>query len=222
MSRPVEPPATPWVFPPVETADESGLLGVGADLEPGTLLAAYRSGIFPMPVGPEETMGWWSPDPRAIVPLDGFKISRSLARSLGRFDVSFDREFDRVVEGCADPSRPHGWITAEIRAAYRRLFGLGWAHSVEVWDRSGSLVGGLYGVSIGGLFAGESMFHHARDASKVAMVRLVEKLNADGVTIFDVQWQTPHLESLGAIEIARAEYLDRLAEAVKAPDRWTS
>jgi len=210
------------VFPPVETTDESGLLGVGADLEPGTVLAAYRAGVFPMPVGPEDTIGWWSPDPRAIVPLDGFSISRSLQRSVGRFEVSFDREFDRVVEGCADPSRPHGWITDEIRAAYRSLFELGWAHSVEVWDRSGVLVGGLYGVSVGGLFAGESMFHHTRDASKVAMVRLVDKLRDDGATIFDVQWQTSHLESLGAIEIARAEYLDRLAKAVAAPDRWSS
>jgi leucyl/phenylalanyl-tRNA--protein transferase len=209
------------VLPPAESADDSGLLGLGADLEPGTLLAAYRAGIFPMPVGPDATIGWWSPDPRAVIPLDGLHVSRSLRRSLGRFDVSFDQAFDRVVEGCADPSRPHGWITAEMTVAYRRLFDLGWVHSVDVWDRSGSLVGGLYGVAIGGLFAGESMFHRARDASKVAMVRLVEKLADDGVGIFDVQWLTPHLESLGAIEIARADYLERLIPVVGGPNRWS-
>jgi leucyl/phenylalanyl-tRNA--protein transferase len=208
------------VFPPVETADTGGLLGVGADLEPGTLLAAYRRGVFPMPVGPEGTIGWWSPDPRAVIPLDGLRVSRSLAKSLRKYEVSFDTEFDEVVEGCADPSRPHGWITGEMKTAYRRLHRLGWAHSVEVWDHSGALVGGLYGVAIGRLFAGESMFHRARDASKVAMVRLVEKLTADGAEIFDVQWQTPHLESLGAIEIPRAGYIERLAAVVNQPDRW--
>ena len=209
------------MFPPVDTADEGGLLGVGADLEPGTLLAAYRRGVFPMPVGPEETIGWWSPDPRAIIPLDGLHISRSLARSLRKHTVTFDQEFDRVVEGCADPSRPHGWITDEIRAAYRRLFDLGWAHSVEVWNGAGKLVGGLYGVAVGGLFAGESMFHRARDASKVAMARLVEKLTDDGFDIFDVQWPTPHLGSLGAVEISRSNYLQRLAVVVDEPSRWS-
>ena len=210
------------MFPPVDEADEGGLLGLGADLEPGTLVAAYRSGIFPMPIGPDDTIGWWSPDPRAIIPLDGLHVSRSLRRSLRKYDVTFDTDFDGVLAGCADPARPLGWITEEMQAAYRRLFEHGWAHSVEVWDRAGALVGGLYGVGIGGLFAGESMFHRARDTSKVAMVRLVDKLRDDGATIFDVQWQTSHLESLGAIEIARSEYMARLADAMAAPDRWSS
>lgn len=215
-----EPPATPWVFPPVDSADDSGLLGLGADLEPGTLLAAYRAGVFPMPIGPDNDVGWWSPDPRAIIPLDGLYVSRSLQKSLARYEVGFDTAFDRVVEGCADPARPHGWITGEMQAAYRRLFDLGWVHSVEVWDQSGELVGGLYGVGIRGLFAGESMFHRARDASKVAMVHLVDKLRADGAVLFDVQWQTPHLQSMGAVEIARAEYLERLAIALDGPAVW--
>ncbi len=209
------------MFPPVESADHTGLLGIGADLEPGTLLAAYRAGVFPMPIGSDNTLGWWSPDPRAVLPLDGLHVSRSLRRSLGKYEVSFDREFDAVVEGCADPDRPHGWITDEIHDAYRRLFDLGWAHSIEVWDRSGALVGGLYGIAIGGLFAGESMFHRARDASKVALVHVVEKLRVDGSELFDVQWHTPHLESLGAVEIARPEYLERLARAVAQRNAWS-
>jgi len=208
------------VFPPVEEADEGGLLGLGADLEPGTLVDAYRAGIFPMPIGPDDMIGWWSPDPRAIIPLDGLYVSQSLRRSLRKYDVSFDTEFDGVVAGCADPARPHGWITEEMHAAYRRLFELGWVHSVEVWDRSGELVGGLYGVGIGGLFAGESMFHRARDASKAAMVHLVDKLRSEGAVLFDVQWQTPHLQSMGAVEIERTEYLERLAMAVDRPAAW--
>ena len=184
------------------------------------MLAAYRSGVFPMPIGPDHDIGWWSPDPRAIIPLDGLYVSRSLRKSLAKHEVTFDTVFDRVVDGCADPARPHGWITGEMHAAYRRLFDLGWVHSVEVWDRSGELVGGLYGVSIGGLFAGESMFYRARDASKVAMVRLVDRLGAQGVLLFDVQWQTPHLQSMGAVEIPRAEYLERLAVALDGPGAW--
>ena len=211
---PLEPPPSPWVFPPVDTADDGGLLGIGADLEPGTLLAAYRSGIFPMPVGPDEVIGWWSPDPRAILPLDGVHVSRSLRRSLGRYQVTFGRDFAGVMAGCADPRRPHGWITNEMRSAYQRLFELGWAESVEVWDVGGSLVGGLYGVRIGGFFAGESMFHRARDASKVALVRMIERVAETGGSLFDVQWQTPHLESMGAVEVSRNEYLALLRGAL--------
>ncbi len=216
-SSPTEPPGTDWVFPPVASADDTGLLAVGGDLDPGTVLSAYRAGIFPMPVGPEHTLGWWSPDPRAVIPLDGLVISRSLTRSVRKFAVTFDLDFDAVVEGCADPSRPHGWITNEMRTAYRLLHDLGWAHSVEVRDQSGTLVGGLYGVAIGGVFAGESMFHQARDASKVAMVRLVERLRKAGAVLFDVQWQTPHLESMGAVEISRTRYLDLLELALASP-----
>ena len=211
---PQEPPPSPWVFPPVDTADDGGLLGVGADLEPGTLLAAYRSGIFPMPVGPDDVIGWWSPDPRAVIPLKGLHVSRSLRRSLRRYTVTFGEDFAGVMAGCADPRRPHGWITLDMQAAYLRLFELGWANSVEVWNDGDELVGGLYGVRIGGFFAGESMFHRVRDASKVALVRMAEHLAATGGVLFDVQWQTPHLATLGAVEIDRRDYLARLAHAL--------
>lgn len=211
---PLQPPPSEWVFPPADTADDSGLLGIGADLEPGTLLEAYRNGIFPMPVGPDDVIGWWSPDPRAVLPLDGVHVSRSLRRSLNRYSVSFGADFPAVIAGCADPARPHGWITTEMQAAYTRLFDLGWAESVEVWDDRGQLVGGLYGVRIGGFFAGESMFYRARDASKVALVRMVAHVADTGGTVFDVQWQTPHLASMGAIEIARTDYLGQLRRAL--------
>src|SRR5437763_6736058 len=141
-------------MPPAEAADSDGIVGTGADLEPGTLLAAYRAGLFPMPIG--RVMGWWSPDPRAAIPLDGLRVSRSLQQSRRRYEIRFDTAFTQVVTACADPSRPHGWINDEIVAAYTRLHQLGWAHSVEAWSTDdGVLAGGLYGVSINGLFAGE-------------------------------------------------------------------
>jgi leucyl/phenylalanyl-tRNA--protein transferase len=212
-----EPPPTVWEFPPVEAADDAGLVGVGADLEPGTLLAAYRRGLFPMPISGRRPIGWWSPDPRGVLPLDRVRVTRSLRRSMRRFEIRVDTAFDAVVEACADPSRDGGWITPDIRLAYGRLHDLGWAHSVEAWDReSGALAGGLYGVSVAGLFAGESMFHRATDASKVALVALVERLLDSGATLLDVQWLTPHLASLGACEISRREYLRRLDEALAA------
>jgi leucyl/phenylalanyl-tRNA--protein transferase len=194
------------------------VVGVGADLEPGTLLQAYRSGIFPMPVsaGGDELLAWWSPDPRGVLPLDGLRVSRSLRRSCARFEVRVGTAFEAVIDGCADPSRAGRWITPSVRDAYVRLHRLGWAHSVEAWDGSG-LAGGLYGVAVGGLFAGESMFHRRTDASKVALVGLVERLRRGGAAILDVQWVTPHLRSLGAVEVPRAEYLERLAEAVRRP-----
>jgi leucyl/phenylalanyl-tRNA--protein transferase len=219
---PAEPPPTPWRFPPVDDADEHGVVGVGADLEPGTLLAAYRHGMFPMPLGGHGPMGWWSPDPRGVLPLDGLVVSRSLRRSGRRYELRIDSAFDEVVEACADPDRPGGWITEEIRAAYGELHRLGWAHSIEAWDDEG-LAGGLYGVAIGGLFAGESMFQRRADASKVALVALVDVLRSDGADrLLDVQWQTDHLATLGVIEIARDDYLDRLALALALPlpARW--
>lgn len=212
---PVEPPPTPWELPAAHSADDRGVVGVGADLEPGTLLAAYRSGLFPMPVE-GGVIAWWSPDPRAILPLDGLRMTRSLRRSLDRFEVSIDRAFPAVIEACGDPGRPHGWINDDIRAAYTRLHDLGWAHSVEAWAGE-DLVGGLYGVAIGGFFAGESMFHRRPDASKVALVHLVEVLRRGGATLLDVQWTTPHLESLGAVGIPRSEYLILLGAALEAP-----
>jgi leucyl/phenylalanyl-tRNA---protein transferase len=188
------------------------LVGVGADLEPGTILAAYRRGLFPMPVG--DTIGWFSPEPRAVLPLDGLHVSRSLHRSCRSFHVRVDTACDEVIAACANPRRPRGWITDEMRAAYYRLHQMGWVHSVETWA-GGLLVGGLYGVAIGGLFAGESMFHRRTDASKVALVALVELLGGRG--LLDVQWRTPHLASLGAVELPRRAYLARLGEALELP-----
>ena len=190
-------------------------MAVGADLEPGTILAAYRSGIFPMPLEENGPVAWWSPDPRAIVPLDRFVPSTSLRKSIGRYATTVDVAFADVIAACADPSRPHGWISDEFVEVYTRLHGLGWAQSIEVWHED-DLVGGLYGVSIGGLFAGESMFYRARDASKVALARLVEMLRERDRPLLDVQWLTPHLESLGAVEVSRAKYLQMVADAVAA------
>lgn len=192
-------------------------MGVGADLEPGTILDAYRSGLFPMPLGANGPLGWWSPDPRAVIPLDGLRVSRSLRRSCRRYEIRVDTAFAAVIDACADPARDQGWISPEVRDAYVELHHLGWAHSVEAWAPDGELAGGLYGIAVGGLFAGESMFHHRTDVSKVALVALVDRLRAAGAGILDVQWLTPHLASLGAVEIPRPEYLRRLARAVAAP-----
>lgn len=211
---PVEPPPTPWKFPPARQADAVGVVGVGADLEPGTLLAAYRGGIFPMPVGEGPQMAWWSPDPRGVLPLDALRVPRSLRQSCRRYEIRYDTAFDEVIERCAAPDRDGGWISPGILVGYRRLHELGWAHSVETWDPQGYLVGGLYGVAIGGLFAGESMFHDARDASKVALVALVDHMRSRGASLLDVQWTTPHLSSLGAVDIRRRRYLSLLADAV--------
>jgi len=220
VTVPVEPPPTPWAFPPVDQADDSGLVGVGGDLEPGTVLAAYRHGLFPMPVGGRRPLGWWSPDPRAVIPLDGLVVTRSLRRSVRRYELRVDTAFEAVIDACGDPRRPHGWITPEVRAAYVRLHDLGWVHSVEAWSREdGTLAGGLYGVALGGLFAGESMFHRRPDASKVALVGLVEMLREAGAAgrLLDVQWSTPHLSSLGAVEVPRAAYVRDVRAAVEMP-----
>jgi leucyl/phenylalanyl-tRNA--protein transferase len=182
---------------------------VGGDLRPATLLAAYREGLFPMPL--EGHLVWWSPDPRGILPPRGMVVSRTLRRTRRRFEIRWDTAFADVVDACADLRRPHGWITREIRDAYVELHELGWAHSVEAWDADG-LAGGLYGVAIGGLFAAESMFHRASDASKAALAALSDRLGPDA--LLDVQWLTPHLASLGAVEIAREDYLRRLALAL--------
>lgn len=211
---PVDPPACEWELPDPTRADDQGIVGIGADLEPGTLLAAYRAGLFPMRLGKRAAIAWWSPDPRGIIPLDGFHASRSLHGARKRFAVTFNQDFGAVMAGCADPRRPHGWIDPSFTSAYTRLHELGWAHSVEVWQ-DGALAGGLYGVRIGGLFAGESMFHTRRDASKIAVWTVVEALRFDGAALFDVQWTTPHLLSLGAVDLPRAEYLRRLESALR-------
>ena len=210
---PVEPPPSRWSMPADGPIDDSDIVAVGADLEPGTLLAAYRAGLFPMPFD-RRRIAWFSPDPRGILPLDRLHVSRSLRRSLRRFDVRMDTSFTEVMTACADPARTGAWINRAFVDAYTRLHELGWAHSIEVVDDDGALVGGVYGVRIGGLFAGESMFHRATDASKVALVHLVEWLRSTGATLLDVQWTTPHLASLGVIDVPRREYLHRLADAV--------
>jgi leucyl/phenylalanyl-tRNA--protein transferase len=216
---PTEPPPTQWEMPMPEVAGADDLVGSGADLEPGTLLAAYRTGIFPMPIPDSPTMLWWSPAQRGVLRLADLRVSRSLRQSCRRFEIRVDTAFDAVIRACADPTRDGGWITGDIIAAYTRLHHDGWAHSVEAWDGEGRLAGGLYGVAIGGLFAGESMFHRARDASKVALVALVDALSDEhaGDRVVDVQWLTPHLASLGVTEVERAEYLAMLRRALKLP-----
>ncbi len=232
---PVEPPPSPWAFPPADSVD-GDLVAIGADLAPGTVLAAYRGGLFPMAVdgvgarGQSETvptemapemapeMAWWSPDPRGVLPLAGLRVSDSMRQSARRFEIRVDSAFAEVMAGCADPSRSGAWIDEAIVAAYTELHRLGWAHSVEAW-RDGQLAGGLYGVAIGGLFAGESMFTRVRDASKVALMALVELLSDEHADrrLLDTQWQTPHLATLGVEEVPREEYLQRLDQALSVP-----
>ena len=213
--QPVEPTPSSWQLEPAPDDNPDDLWALGADLEPGTLLSAYRVGLFPMPIGPR--LGWFSPLRRAIVPLDSFTPSRSLRRAARRFEIRLDTAFVDVVAGCARPGDPASWIDARIEDSYTRLHELGWAHSVEAWDGEG-LAGGLYGVAIGGLFAAESMFHARTDASKAAFGALAEHLRDAGDPdrrLLDVQWLTPHLASLGAIEISRASYRARLAAALE-------
>lgn len=214
--RPAPLPTCRFQFPDPARADAQGLLAHGGDLEPATLIAAYRRGIFPWPYDAEPLL-WWSPDPRAILPLEALHVSRSLARTLrrARFGLTLNAAFAAVIDGCA--AREETWITPDIREAYVRLHALGWAHSFEVWGPDGTLAGGLYGVAVGGLFAAESMFHATRDASKVAVVALVEHARRVGVTLLDVQVLSPHLASLGARAIPRAEYLARLPAALGRP-----
>jgi leucyl/phenylalanyl-tRNA--protein transferase len=197
-------------------AGDGEVIGAGADLEPGTILAAYRHGLFPMPVRRGVT-AWWSPEQRGLIPLDGLKVSRSLRKSCTRYQIRVDTALDEVIDACADRQRPGAWISKEIKRAYLRLHHLGWVHSVEAWSPDGRLAGGLYGVAVGGLFAGESMFHRQPDASKVALVALVDRLRDGGASLLDVQWVTPHLASLGAVAIPRAEYHQRLAKALELP-----
>ncbi|REJ84689.1 MAG: leucyl/phenylalanyl-tRNA--protein transferase [Acidobacteria bacterium] len=208
---------TSWQFPDPDENGAPDVVGLGADLEPGTLMTAYCKGIFPMPLCAGGPIAWWSPDPRAVLEPERLHVGRSLRKAARRYRVRVDAAFEAVIDACADPLRPNGWIDRRIRDAYVRLHRLGLAHSVEAWDDDG-LAGGLYGVSIGGFFAGESMFFHRRDGSKVALLGLVERLAGagDGV-LLDVQFLTPHLRSLGAREIRRTEYLRRLQRALALP-----
>ncbi len=204
-------------FPDPRAADAEGLVAVGGDLTVPRLLAAYRAGVFPWTVKP---ITWWSPNPRGIFELDGFHVSRSLARVVrqGIFQITIDRAFRDVMQACAAPGPGRGgnWISKEFIEAYTELHRQGHAHSLECW-LDGALAGGIYGVAVGGLFAGESMFHRASNASKVALYHLIEHLRARNFGLFDIQMLTPITSRLGGIEIPREEYLRRLAEAVSLP-----
>ncbi|WP_203567889.1 leucyl/phenylalanyl-tRNA--protein transferase [Aestuariimicrobium ganziense] len=213
---------------------DQDLIGFSKEFDAPLTLAAYRSGVFPMPLASAPgDMGWWSPKQRGVLPLTALKVSRSLRRSATRYTTSVDQAFAAVVRRCADPAREGGWIDRDVVEVFTQLHAAGFVHSVEVWDDQDVLVGGLYGVSVGGLFAGESMFHdpeRGRDASKVALVRLIEELAA-GVPrhrlgldrLLDVQWVTEHLASLGAVEVSRTRYLERLDRVLDAPGpRWPS
>lgn len=217
MSGPVPLPPSPWDFVSAPWPEDDDCVAAGADLEPSTIVEAYRHGLFPMPHDGE--LLWWSPVERGVLLPGDLRVSRSLRRSLRRFTVTIDQDFAAVIRGCADPRRPGGWIDARIREAYGRLHDLGWAHSVEVWNDAGALVGGLYGLAVGRLFAGESMFHRATDASKVALVGLVEFLQSQAEQDFliDTQWLTPHLASLGVTALSREDYRRRIAGLVDAP-----
>ena len=208
-----------WEFPPPSRFHpDDDLVATGADLEPGTVLEAYRRGLFPMPVGGRRSpMAWFSPLRRAVLRPGELTVSRSLRRSARRFEIRVDTACAEVIDACADPRRPSGWIDDQIRTAYLRLHRLGWVHSVETW-RDDRLVGGLYGVAVGGLFAGESMFHHETDASKVALLGLARLLDDGRDRLVDAQWLTPHLASLGLREIDRGDYLRLLEQVLLTPD----
>ena len=207
----------------MDSHDDQGLVACGGTLEPDTLIAAYRSGIFPWSSDP--VISWWSPDPRAIFDLDSWRPHRSAARSVRRAGWRFtvDRDFAGVMRACAEPSadRPSTWITSDFEKSYSELHRRGLAHSVEVWDGD-TLVGGLYGVTLGGFFGGESMFHRATDASKAAVGFLIERLRAGGFSLCDAQVPTPHLTHLGAVNISRRDYLARLRRALATTAHFTA
>ena len=213
----------PWIetrrdFPSVDRAlvEPNGLLCTGADLEADTIVAAYSRGIFPW-FSEDQPILWWSPDPRMVLFPDEFKISKSLAKSVNRgvFEIRFDSAFGEVIDACSEPRRPDGgtWIGPEMRAAYTKLHAVGIAHSAESW-RDGKLVGGLYGLALGRMFFGESMFARETDASKVALAALVEKLKRDGFELIDCQQETRHLASFGARPIPRKDFVKRLKELI--------
>lgn len=212
--------SSPRFFPPPTATSPDGLLCVGGRLAPDWLLDAYSHGIFPWPVWDDEPMAWWSPDPRAILELDGLHVTRRLRRTLasGRLAATCNRDFAAVIHGCATAADRDGntWLTPTMIDAYVEMHRLGYAHSVEV-RRDEELVGGTYGVSVGGLFAAESMYYVERDASKVALAHLVAHLRTRGYRLLDIQQWTPHTGRLGALEIPRLQYLRRLADAIDQP-----
>lgn len=213
------------VFGPPREWPDQDLIALSSEFDADLVAEAYLAGVFPMPLHdaglPPDAMGWWSPVHRGILPLDDLRVTRSLRQSAKKYVVTVDAAFADIIERCADPRRPSGWIDSAIVGVYRHLHDLGVAHSVEAWTPDGELAGGLYGVGFGGLFAGESMFHDpviGRDASKVALLELARILS-EGVEgrLLDVQWVTPHLASLGAVEIDRVDYLRLLSEALDLP-----
>jgi leucyl/phenylalanyl-tRNA---protein transferase len=219
----LSPQDAPDSFPPPEQAldDPAGLLAAGGDLSPARLLAAYQRGIFPW-YSPGQPVLWWSPDPRAVLFPEEFRCTRSLAKTLRNagFSLEIDRDFAAVIDSCAAPRghSPGTWITTEMRNAYLHLHRLEYAHSIEVY-RDGVLAGGLYGVRMGSVFFGESMFSRERDASKVALARLVEICQRNGIAVIDCQLPTRHLESLGARPIARAQFQSLLREHIELAPR---
>lgn len=212
------------VFGPADQWPEQDLIAFSTEFDEELAVAAYCSGVFPMPLhqsGFDQEMGWWSPVERGILALDELRVTRSLRKTAKHYVTTVDAAFERVLDGCADPSRPDGWIDGDVRRVYTALHQRGLVHSVETWDAEGNLVGGLYGIALAGLFAGESMFHDpvlGRDASKVALMRLVSVLrDGQGERLLDVQWRTEHLASLGVDEVPREVYLDLLDEALGQP-----
>jgi leucyl/phenylalanyl-tRNA---protein transferase len=203
----------PWIDP--HLGEPEGLIGVGGDLSPGMLLRAYSEGVFPWFSAGDPVL-WWSPDPRAVIELNSLHIPRRLARTIrsGKFRVTADQCFEAVIRACGENREDGTWVTDEMIEGYTTLHRVGFAHSLEVWQGD-LLAGGIYGVAIGSLFAGESMFHRVTDASKVALVALVERLNRQGFTLFDVQMTTDHTQRMGAVNISREAYLRRVAAAIE-------
>lgn len=205
------------LFPDPESAlsNPNGLLALGGDLSPERLLSAYRNGIFPW-FSDGEPIYWWSPDPRAVLPVEQFSANRSLRKSARRtpYTATLNHAFTEVIAACSAPraKQAETWISDQMQTAYRRLHELGYAHSIEIWSQAGDLIGGLYGVSVGGIFAGESMFHRQTDASKLAFWALVRHLRHCGISLIDCQLQNPHLASLGVVEISRSAFLTQLRQ----------
>lgn len=216
-------PLCPYAFPSPAKAGKDGLVGAGGDFAPSTVIAAYKKGIFPWP-HPEQELLWFSPDPRAVIELDGLHVSRRLARTIaqGRFRLTMNAAFDAVLALCAERADEGTWITSNYSAGYSALHRLGWAHSFEVWTADGALAGGLYGVAIGGLFGAESMFHRVTDASKIAMVALMQRALDVGAGLVDVQVITEHTGRMGALEIPRRDYLRRLKVQRDREVRWSA
>ena len=204
-----------WTFPSPELwPDDDDIVAAGADLETDTLLYAYAHGMFPMYVN-KRNLAWWSPVDRGVIPLDGLRISRSMRQSAKKFTCTINQAFTEVMTLCGSMRKDGNWINREFINSYSELHEEGHAHSIEVWNEAGELVGGLYGVRINKFFAGESMFHIETDASKVALMFLVQLMKLDGMELLDTQWRTEHLETLGCIAVPRQKYLQLLASAIQ-------